>query len=141
MAAVESMPALPEPGDFDSFYAYATELSGGTQFWGLVTQLAAAAGRPVCSLQEIIPPAEQSAPLVPPGLLGRRGYGFGLVSDLDFLSGEVVASDSPKLLFVRDPRFVLVAHHRASASLPFTDFLRLPLVEQVIQRYRRLAQF
>lgn len=131
MAAVESMLALPEPGDFDSFYAYATELSGGAEFWDLVTRLAAAAGRPVCSLQEIVAPE----------LLRRRGYGFGLVSDLDFLSGEVAASAGPKLLFVRDPRFALVAHHRAAASLSFTDFLRDPLVEQVIQRYRRLAQF
>jgi hypothetical protein len=153
--------SLPEPGDFDSFYACATEFSGSAQFWGLLTRLMAVAGRPVLGLHQIVTKKGNNRGVMPQPslreLLCRRGYGFGMF-DVDSIPGEIVAGENPKLLFVRDPRYVLRAcygkwlretalaaetpeHADAvtSTQRSLAEFLQLPLAEEAIQRYRRLA--
>jgi hypothetical protein len=82
--------------------------------------------------------------------LCQRGYGFGILLDVDRALQDLPAEGSAKLLFLRDPRNMLVAWYRhlidgsdqviQPAPGSFTEFLQSPVVEQVAARYRRFAE-
>jgi hypothetical protein len=146
---------LPEAGEFASFYVVSMEYSGNVQFWELLTRLMAAAGRPVCAFNEWL--REQGlkegdlTKSALRSLLHRRGYGFGILFDINPVLQEAAAAESHKLLFLRDPRSMLVATYRhlmrqaadaaASAPASFDEFLESPAAERVAKRYRRFAEF
>jgi hypothetical protein len=159
---------LPEPGDFASFYVFSMECSGSFSFWKLLERLMAAAGRPLCNFQTMrrqAGEARESLKLTSAAqqiLLRRSGYGFGTFYDVLAPLREVFAGASVKLLFLRDPRDMLMAryhqlkkqsreragiesHGAAQEEVPggpaeFAEFLQSPEVEAVAQRYRRLAE-
>ncbi|MGP0076807.1 MAG: hypothetical protein ACLPWF_33250 [Bryobacteraceae bacterium] len=157
---------LPEAGDFDSFYVFSMEYSGNVQFWKLLERLMAAAGRPLYNIHKALHEqglnASQLRPSSRQQLLSLRGYGFGILFDVDPKSRDMSVSERHKLLFLRDPRNMLVAWYRhrmkqaeaapgsgvggpVSAAVnpapsPFTEFLESPAVEGVAGRYRRLAE-
>jgi len=129
---------LPEPGQFESLYVFSMEHCGALQFWQLLERLMAAAGRPVCAVHEGLGE----------GGLRQNGGGFGIFFEVDPALKEIVVGESHKLLFLRDPRTMLVAtalqagHLRvpvASAQSPFAEFLQSPAVEGVAQLYRDYA--
>jgi hypothetical protein len=100
-------------------------------------------------------------------LLQRRGYGFGVLFDCDPALADPVIGVGQKLLLLRDPRSALVTryHHMlhspqyplvaryhdsnprtgeaqvaVAAATNFQEFLRLPEVESMLERYRRFAK-
>ena len=133
------------------------EHSGHAQFWQLMTQLLQAAGHSPCSVHDAL--RSQGADLAEVTraslreLLCREGYGFGVLFDAD-PAFDLIPCDSPKLLFLRDPRDMLIAMYRSSlhsagansstradgavSTAPsLTEFLQLPMVDCVIDRYQR----
>ncbi len=156
---------LPEPGDFASFYVLSLEFSGGELFWDVLERLLAAAGRPVCHFQERlrqqgVTPQQISKPALR-RLLDRPGYGFGILRGADPALKEVLEGKQ-KLLFLRNPVFVLAERYRGLireaereqvsgagepvadaarlAAPAFEEFLRLPSVERMVVRLRGLAE-
>jgi hypothetical protein len=146
---------LPEPGQFESLYVFSMEHCGALQFWQLLERLMAAAGRPVCAVHEGLGE----------GGLRQNGGGFGIFFEVDPALKEIVVGESHKLLFLRDPRTLLVAaalhaghfpvpaamtpglapaeqaaRAAKSGSSPFAKFLQSPAAERVAQRYRDYAE-
>lgn len=164
---------LPQPGDFASFYVFSMAFSGIGQFWQLLDRLMAAVGRPLCDFQALRRRAsngnatDRLANSAEKQLLLRRGYGFGVFFDVPKGLQDVFASTSAKLLFLRDPRDMIVARYRhlwqrhlqqqsgvaadcqagrealdsaACAPPAFAEFLRSPDVEDAMQCYRRFTE-
>jgi hypothetical protein len=157
---------LPEPGTFPSFYVFSMEASGNVQFWELLVRLMAAAGRPVFAIHEVLRQQRLSqtdiAPSAMERLLRRKGCGFGLFFDVDPALKEIVAGESPKLLFLRDPRDMLMASYRylagqsrvnsgadgatgatwdaISEPQTFAEFLQSPAAGLKGERYRRFTE-
>jgi hypothetical protein len=121
-----------------SFYVFSMEHSGQLQLWELLTRLMEAAGRPLCTLHGQ-PPLQQ--------LLPHDGYGFGILS-APHPYFDWIPRESPKLLFLRDPRYMLqslywsLQRQPGAAGKPasFTQFLTSPLADQVIGRYWQYAE-
>ena len=136
---------LPEPGDFPSFYVFSMEFSGSVQFWQLLEGLMGAVGRPVCNFQTLRRQTLDSNPgkltsSAQQKLLLRPGYGFGMFFDVLAPLRDVFASASRKLLFLRDPRDMILARYRhlqrqsgdkaAGACLGLGEFLQSPEVDR-----------
>ena len=157
--------ALPEPGEFTSFYVFSMEHSGNIQFWQLLERLMAAAERPVYAFHENLRRQELNLGKFERSslqhLFCRNGYGFGIFFDVEAVTKDIDA-ESHKLLFLRDPRDMLVAMYRSqmrakatsdpeagaqtphgveSAPPSFAEFLQSPIVEHITRRYRRFAEF
>jgi hypothetical protein len=132
---------LPEPGDFDSFYVFSMDCSGQESFWQLLARLMAEAGRPVVSVHE----TASECPPEPDQWLRRRGYGFGVLLDLESGFPEDLPAHCLQLVFLRNPRYMLVALHnhllKSLADVPssFIEFLHTPTVARAAARYRRIA--
>jgi hypothetical protein len=159
---------LPEPGEFPSFYVFSMEYSGSFRFWRLLERLMTAAGRPLCNLETLRCQAEKGngsrkfTDSAQQKLLVRPGYGFGIFYDVSVPLRDVFAGASAKLLFLRDPRDMIVSLYRhleeqslgrvnsaadnpalgeaTGAPMGFAEFLESPEVEHVAQRYRRFAE-
>jgi hypothetical protein len=146
---------LPAPGEFASFYVFAVEYAGSDGFWQLLARLMAAAGRPVCALQEglrqrgvTLGDATRSAVR---RFLEQPGYGFGIFFNVDAALKDVVGGDNHKLLFLRDPRDLLAVSYlnlvqqsglapETSEPPSFGEFLQSPTVDRLAQRYRHFAE-
>jgi hypothetical protein len=157
---------LSDPGEFANFYVFSTEHCGSKQFWKLLERLMAAAGRPILALETLRQQGLNRRDVTRSAMrrvLRRQGYGFGIFFDVDpAIEDIVVGRESHKLLFLRDPRHVVVAsylqqagwsaaapgsdaaeraaHAGASPSPPLGEFLQSPAVEHLAQLYRRYAE-
>jgi hypothetical protein len=130
------------------------EYSGNVQFWKLLERLMAAAGGPVYALHQGLHEQGLKIDQVKRSdvqrLLRRRGYGFGILFDVYRALRDIGVAANRKLLFLRDPRDMLLACYRSfisasgeeveAAPASFAEFLQSPVVERVAARYRRFAE-
>lgn len=141
--------ALPEPGDFPSFYVFSTEYCGNGHFWELLSRLMAAAGGPLCPIHELLAPHGLSFRDVSrasmEGLFREPGYGFGILYDYGPAVREAARAENHKLLFLRDPRDMARAFHQpekrtASGVASPSGFPSSLVLDRIIERYRRYGE-
>src|SRR4051812_12593917 len=90
--------SLPDPGDFISWHVLSMGYSGNTEFWNLLAQLMAAAGRPVFAFNESLRKLGhhfgELAPDARLRLLSQRGYGLGILFDADCALQDPAIADT-----------------------------------------------
>jgi hypothetical protein len=149
--------SLPPAQGTPACYVFSTECCAPEQLWQLIARLVRAAGGTAFALHDTLgPDAPEWSAFTPESLrrlLCCDGYAFGVFLDPEPVI-DLIPAERPKLLFVRDPRDLLLLLYRSTlhpqpppgttgrdtAARPapsLAQFLESLPAEHFTQRYRR----
>ena len=136
---------LPPPSSRKSSYFFFLQGVSDTKIWSFLARLLAAAEQPTCNYMKTLREnGFQDSDLTDASgqaLLSLEGYAFGPIRNISRIPIESDDRGRTTFVFVRDPRDVVAEIWSRQELRDIGRFIRGPIVGNLIQRYRRLADF